>query len=83
MVTAKCKCISVTDYGTQRDVMLRPIWDPNLSSPNHQWSKATPSGEICLTITKPAAFQQFIPGRVYLVSFVEDIQPADEVAKAA
>jgi hypothetical protein len=69
MVQAKCKCISVTDYGAERDVTLRPVYDSNPGSPNYQWSKYTPDGEIRLKITNPGAFEQFVPGGTYLVSF--------------
>jgi hypothetical protein len=32
---------------------------------NSDWSKWTPSGELSMTITNPAAIEQFEPGAVY------------------
>ncbi|MCS0459520.1 hypothetical protein [Rhizobium favelukesii] len=36
---------------------------------NEDWSKYTPHGELAMTITNPAAIEQFEPGAVYRVTF--------------
>ncbi|WP_439611522.1 hypothetical protein [Reyranella sp.] len=36
---------------------------------NKEWSKYTPTGELKMTITNPAAFDQFDIGCVYKLSF--------------
>ena len=36
---------------------------------NEQWSKWTPSGDIQIYVTNPAAFEQFEQGRSYLLTF--------------
>ncbi|RUV98337.1 hypothetical protein EOA88_00420 [Mesorhizobium sp. M5C.F.Ca.IN.020.14.1.1] len=36
---------------------------------NKDWSKWTPSGELSITITNPAAIEQFEIGEVYGLSF--------------
>ena len=37
---------------------------------NESWSKYTPSGEISMTITNPAAIDRFELGKQYYVDFV-------------
>ena len=68
-VTAKLRCAEVTDYGSQRKVTLRPVSDTEGS--NKSWSEATPAGECWLSITNPGAFEQFAPGKTFLVTFEE------------
>lgn len=41
---------------------------------NESWAKYTPSGKIELSVTNPAAIDQFDVGRAYFV----DITPADQ-----
>ena len=36
---------------------------------NGDWSKYTPSGELAITITNPAAIEQFEIGEVYSLTF--------------
>jgi hypothetical protein len=36
---------------------------------NGDWSKWTPSGELAMTVTNPAAIEQFEIGGVYRLSF--------------
>ena len=40
-----------------------------LPGDNEAWSKYTPSGEISMTITNPAAVDQFEVGAVYRLTF--------------
>lgn len=42
---------------------------------NKEWSKWTPQGEIKMTITNPAAFEQFDLGGVYRLTFEKAIPP--------
>lgn len=69
MIQAKVKCISVSRYEACESVLLSPVYSSDKSSPNYSWSQATPSGEVKLTITNPAAFGQFEPGKEYLIPF--------------
>jgi hypothetical protein len=50
-------------------VTLQPVYDSDPASPNHSFSRATPSGQVELTITNPAAFDQFIIGQTFDVDF--------------
>lgn len=51
---------------TQVNVTLQPIYDEGANS---QWSKYTPSGELQMTITNPEAYNQFVLGKAYLLTF--------------
>lgn len=51
------------------EVTLQPVYEEDPASPNYTWSKATPSGEVRLTISKPDAHQAFKVGATYLVTF--------------
>lgn len=50
-------------------VTLQPVYDDG-SGPNKEWSQWTPSGEVRMTITNPAAYAQFVLGKDYFVDFV-------------
>ncbi len=42
---------------------------------NRDWSKYTPSGDLAMTITNPAAIEQFEIGEVYLLTFDKASKP--------
>lgn len=54
-------------------VKLQPVYSNDPASPNFSWSQASPSGELNLMITNPAAHEQFKVGGTYFVDFT----PAD------
>lgn len=68
-VTAKFSVTHVSDYGTYRQVFLNPVYSSDKSSPNYSWSQYTPSGKLEMTITNPTAYEQFVPGKVFLMTF--------------
>lgn len=74
-VQAKVRCIgnATSPYDPEntkiRLVRFTPVYDADPSSPNHEWSEATPSGYIELYISNPAAFQAFEMGKDYLLTF--------------
>jgi hypothetical protein len=77
-VQAKVRCIGNSppqwdSTGTMRMARFTPVYDSDPSSPNFEWSRATPSGYIELAITNEAAFVAFEPGREYLLTF--DLAP--------
>lgn len=51
------------------EVTLQPVYSDDHASPNYSWSQATPSGEVKMMITNPAAFEQFKIGGTYLLTF--------------
>lgn len=76
MVRAKMRCVektqrtSASNYGDPKpvdteEIVLRPCTGPG----NEEWSKWTPSGEVKMTITNPAAVEQFVVGEDYFVDF--------------
>jgi hypothetical protein len=86
MVRCKFRCLEVTERYvrtdadgtdiTQPTVRLVPVmynkkggYDP--SPENKSFWEATPSGEMTMTITNPAAAKQFVVGKTYYVDFAE------------
>lgn len=70
-VKARMNCVQITDRGSEKEVKLTPVVTSSEDDPNHSYSKYTPSGEITLSITNPAAFEQFVVGEIYDVTFEE------------
>lgn len=50
-------------------VDMHPVCSSDPADPNYSFSKATPSGDISLTITNPTAFGFFQEGQEYLIEF--------------
>lgn len=85
-VTAKFKVSRLTPYGafevkdgkisgdcTMAEVELTPDY---AEGRNKAWSEATPSGVIRLTITNPAALEQFVLNDAFTVIFEKEIPEA-------
>lgn len=51
------------------EVKLQAVYSDDKGSPNYSFSQATPSGEISLMITNPAAFEQFAIGQTFDIDF--------------
>lgn len=69
-VRAKMRVVrrSEVDWATfVRVVVLQAVYGDGTE--NKSWSEATPSGQIELTITNPAAHEQFKLGKEYFVDF--------------
>jgi len=65
-----CNTVSAPEYNVAdptRVVRLTPVYGDGKE--NKEWSKWTPAGYVELTITNPAAFDQFEVGADYLVNF--------------
>lgn len=77
-VRAKMKAYAVTPMHDGKpneasaEIRLMPVYDDG-NPENASWSKYTPSGEVRLFITNPAAIAAFEPGKCYFVDFT----PAD------
>lgn len=63
-IVAKFTCASVTDYGGSEEVKFHAAHGPG----NESWSKATPGGNLQVSISNPAARGQFEPGKSYLLT---------------
>lgn len=73
-VVAKMRCVERRDSQHSADpaqksttVRLQPVYAE--SGANATWSKYTPSGQVELQITNPAAVEAFELGKCYLVTF--------------
>lgn len=72
-VSAKMRCTSVTIYPGEggREIKFSAVYSNDPASPNYSWSKYTPQGELSLRVTNPAAYNQFEPGKEYVLLFAE------------
>jgi hypothetical protein len=68
---AKFQCLSVTDHGWNKTVRLQVVYSRVEGTENYDFTKATPSGTVEMTIDNPAAAVQFVPQRYYYVDFEE------------
>lgn len=69
---ARCKfnVQSVTDFGgNQRRINLAAICDSSVPE-DQAFTKYTPNGNIEISITNPAAFGVFVPGKQVYVDFL-------------
>jgi hypothetical protein len=73
-VQAKFRCVSKT-HNIGDSVQVR-FDAATAGDANKSWSQRTPSGSIEMHITNPGAHEQFVPGKEYLLTFVEDVTAA-------
>lgn len=68
-VTGRHESTGVTGKGLveQVTVTLQAVYGGDDDKANAEWSRWTPSGELRLTITNPAAYEQFKLGKAYFV----------------
>jgi hypothetical protein len=74
---AKFVCNSVEDFGTSKRVKLSAVYQfPGDGPPTEddRFTKATPWGEITMTVDNPEASCQFIPGGRYYVDFQQVLE---------
>jgi hypothetical protein len=64
-IIAKLSCASVTNFGASEEVKFYAAHGPG----NESWSKATPSGNVTITISNPEARGKFTPGKDYTITF--------------
>jgi hypothetical protein len=73
---AKFKCTGHTSLGAPHQggavVLLQPVYSTDPAHPNHAFWKATPAGEVHMTITNPAAAALFELGATYTLEFTRD-----------
>lgn len=74
---AKFRCNAVEDYGQTKKVRLHTVYEGELgpNEENKRFTKASPSGEIWISIDNPEASVQFVPGREYYVTFDDAAPP--------
>jgi hypothetical protein len=69
MVRAKFKCWDVKSSEGVVQVMFMAVTDE--SEENKQFWQYTPSGQLTMSITNPAAYEQFKAGAEYYLDFTE------------
>lgn len=67
MIRAKFKCTKVEQVGDDEVVKLDAVTSG--SAENAEWSKYTPSGQLGMTISNPAAQGRFEAGAEYFLDF--------------
>lgn len=45
------------------ELHMQPVFGQDEGDPNKEWSKWTPSGELRMSVTNPAAYEQFSVGQ--------------------
>jgi len=72
-VRAKFKCYSkeMKEQGAAPAAALTFYASYGEGEDNKDWSKWTPSGTLQMTISNPAAFDWFEPGKEYYLDFTE------------
>lgn len=79
MVQAKVRCVwnKPTQYSTEASpchvVRFTPVYSSDPESENYTWSKYTPAGFMEMSVTNPAAFEQFVENKEYILTFAESI----------
>lgn len=71
-VRAKFSCISIQKSPDNSAAVVNLGAVTTGSAENESWSKYTPSGQLQMVISNPAAFEQFEQGKEYYI----EIQPA-------
>lgn len=76
-VRAKFRCSSIEDFGYNKRVSLQAVYEGSLgeNEENKRFTKATPWGELKMTVDNPAAAIQFEIGKEYYLDFTEVPQP--------
>lgn len=73
---AKFRCNAVEDYGYSKKVKLAAVYAPDANGEDLGFTKATPSGELWMTIDNPNASCQFVPGKDYYIDIHQVPDPA-------
>ena len=61
--------VQKNDNDTCRTLHFSAAYSSDPNDPNYSWSQATPGANLSMSITNPAAFEQFEQGRDYLLTF--------------
>ena len=72
MVRAKFEVVAVTEHshsGAARTIKLEPRYDESIQE-DQRFAQATPSGELTMWVTNPAAIAELSIGRQFYLDFV-------------
>lgn len=78
---AKFQVHAVTDHGHNKFVKLGAVYSRKEGTENYDFTKATPSGELTMSIDNPAAAVQFKPMRMYYLDIHECPEEAQSYDK--
>lgn len=78
-VRAKFQCNSINKSADNSSAVVNMMAVTTGSAENESWSKYTPSGQLQMVISNPAAVEYFEQGKEYYI----DIQPAELSSKGA
>lgn len=70
-IRAKFRATAAEQQGENEMVTLNAVYDADPASPNHEWSKYTPWGELKMSITNPSAQGKLKPGKEYFIDITE------------
>ena len=79
-IIARFRCEQAEATEQQDNIRLQAAYSSAPGTPNHQWSKWTPSGSLSLSITNPPARGMFEQGEEYDVFVRLARYSADEIA---
>lgn len=79
MIRSKWRLTSVTDYGSSRKMKFSPVCADDIPE-NQRFHKYTPSGDMEMTVTNEAIYDQFVVGKCYY--FDQTPVPETEPAKS-
>lgn len=68
---AKFQTSFITDYGTFQKVEMNAVYSQNRAKEDNQFSEATPSGTLDMTVTAKGAYGFLKPGVKYYLDFTE------------
>ncbi len=70
-VVAKFRVSSIEDFGYSRQIKLRAVYEGALgeNEENKRFTKATPDGEVKMTVDNPYASEQFQVGDEWYLHF--------------
>ncbi|HDH1557710.1 TPA: hypothetical protein PIU59_002999 [Klebsiella quasipneumoniae subsp. similipneumoniae] len=69
-VRAKFQCNSINKSLDNTSAVVNLMAITTGSAENETWSKYTPSGQLQMVISNPAAFEQFELGKEYFIDIV-------------
>lgn len=71
MIRAKLRVYNIEKFNDNEVVRMEAVYSEDKESVNYSWSQATPSANLTLNISNPAARNKFQNGKEYYLDFTE------------
>ncbi|HKY20014.1 MAG TPA: hypothetical protein VJM31_02245 [Vicinamibacterales bacterium] len=70
-VRAKFRVHSILDFGISKEITMGAVYEGSLgeNEENKRFTKATPNGQLKMTVDNPYASEQFAPGQEWYLNF--------------